>query len=136
VGPRLRRSVRRGWTELPKYSPWLLGILLGSWVFLVLRWTTLKKVPRVGAVRCWFYLAAKPSHVGVIVDRLAYPLHRPNSYGCQPKVQSFWFETVLPYLVAKPFLMESLPPRAHMSRPSGWGSEPLDWCCLVAFTPH
>jgi hypothetical protein len=30
----------------------------------VLRWTTIKKVPRVGAVRCWFYLVAKALGVG------------------------------------------------------------------------
>jgi hypothetical protein len=31
----------------------------------------------------WLYLAAKPSHVGVDVDRLAYPLHRPTVRICQ-----------------------------------------------------
>jgi hypothetical protein len=34
---------------------------------------TLEKVLGVGAVRHWFYLAAKPPHVGVSVDRLASP---------------------------------------------------------------
>jgi hypothetical protein len=33
-------------------------------VFLVLRWITLKKVPRVGVVRHWLYLAAKVFGVG------------------------------------------------------------------------
>jgi hypothetical protein len=30
-----------------------------SGVFLALRWTTLKKIPGVGAVRHWLYLVAK-----------------------------------------------------------------------------
>jgi hypothetical protein len=29
------------------------------------------------------YLAAKPSHIGVDVDGLAYFLHRPTVYSCQ-----------------------------------------------------
>jgi hypothetical protein len=32
---------------------------------------------------CWFHLAAKPSHVGVDVDGLASPLHRPTTYNYQ-----------------------------------------------------
>jgi hypothetical protein len=35
------------------------GVRVCSGVFLVLRWMTLEKVPRVGAVRRWVYLAAK-----------------------------------------------------------------------------
>jgi hypothetical protein len=33
----------------------------------------------LGDIASWhrLYLAAKPSHVGVDVDRLAHPLHRP-----------------------------------------------------------
>jgi hypothetical protein len=41
------------------------------------------------ASRHWLYLAAKPSHVGVDVDRLACPLHRPTAYSHQSRGQSF-----------------------------------------------
>jgi hypothetical protein len=34
---------------------------------------TLEKVLGVSVVRCLIYLAAKPSHVGVDVDGLAWP---------------------------------------------------------------
>jgi hypothetical protein len=39
----------------------------------------------LGDVVVWrlFYLAAKPSSVGVDVDGLSYPLHRPTTNGCQ-----------------------------------------------------
>jgi hypothetical protein len=33
------------------------------------------------------YLAAKPAHVGVAVDGLAYPLHRPMACGRQTRGQ-------------------------------------------------
>jgi hypothetical protein len=33
------------------------------------------------------YLVAKPSHVGVDVDRLAYPLHHPMVHSCQMRGQ-------------------------------------------------
>jgi hypothetical protein len=35
----------------------------------------------------WLYLAAKPSHVGVNVDGLAYPLHRPMACNRQTRGQ-------------------------------------------------
>jgi hypothetical protein len=54
------------------------GVLLSSQVFLALRWMTLKKVLGDVASWCWLYFAAKPSHVGVDVDRLACPLHHPT----------------------------------------------------------
>jgi hypothetical protein len=62
-GPILRMSVYRGWTGLPRCSPWLPGVLLGSRVFLALRWTTLEKVLGVAAVGRCLYLATMPSHV-------------------------------------------------------------------------
>jgi hypothetical protein len=31
----------------------------------------------------WLWLTAKPSHMGVDVDKLAYPLCCPTAYGCQ-----------------------------------------------------
>jgi hypothetical protein len=73
----------------------------------------LEKVIGVGVVRRWLYLDAKPPQVGVDADGLSCPLHRPNACGCQPGVQSSWFEIVLPYLVPKPFLREALLLRAH-----------------------
>jgi hypothetical protein len=36
----------------------------------------------------WLYLAAKPSHVGVDMDGLAYPLHRLTACSYQPSVVS------------------------------------------------
>jgi hypothetical protein len=59
------------------------GVLIGSRVFLPLRWTMLEKVLGVGAVRRWFYLTAKPPHVGVGVDGLACLLHRPTTCSYQ-----------------------------------------------------
>jgi hypothetical protein len=58
-------------------------LLVGSRVFLSSRWTMLKKVFGVGAVRRWFYLAAKPPHVGVGVDWLACPPHHHMTYNHQ-----------------------------------------------------
>jgi hypothetical protein len=37
----------------------------------------------------WLYLAASPSHVGVDVDRLACPLHRPMACSCKTRGQRF-----------------------------------------------
>jgi hypothetical protein len=39
------------------------------------------------ASRHWFYLAAKPSYMGVDVDGLAYPLHCPTTRSCQARGQ-------------------------------------------------
>jgi hypothetical protein len=57
----------------------IYGVLIGSKVFLPSRWTMLKKVLTVGAVRRWFHLAGKPPHVGVNVVGLACPLHHPTT---------------------------------------------------------
>jgi hypothetical protein len=49
-------------------------------------------VAQVGSRRCHharLYLAAKPSHVGVDVDGLAYPLHHLVVYRRQMKGESF-----------------------------------------------
>jgi hypothetical protein len=43
----------------------------------------LKMVLGVGVVRSWSYLVAKSSQVGVEVDGISYPLHRPTAYGCR-----------------------------------------------------
>jgi hypothetical protein len=69
-GSKLRRSVRTGWTGPPEHSSWLPGIL-GAEVEM------LKMVLGEVAGWCLLYLVAKPSHVGVDVDRLSCPLHRP-----------------------------------------------------------
>jgi hypothetical protein len=53
------------------------GVLVGSKVFLPLRWMMLEKVPRDVASRCSPYLVAEPSNTGVDVDRLACPQHHP-----------------------------------------------------------
>jgi hypothetical protein len=45
----------------------------------------------------WLYLAAKPSHMEVDVDRLAYPLHRHTVYGRQTRGQSFLSGAALSY---------------------------------------
>jgi hypothetical protein len=49
----------------------------------------LEKVPGDVASGCWPYLVAKSSHVGIGVDRLAYPLHHPTTYNHQTRGQGF-----------------------------------------------
>jgi hypothetical protein len=58
------------------------GILVGSRVFWLPRWTMLEKVPDDVVSLCWPCLMAKPSHVGVDVDGLAYLLHHPMVHSC------------------------------------------------------
>jgi hypothetical protein len=43
----------------------------------------------------WLYLAAKPGHVGVDVDRLVFPLHRPMVYSHQMRGQGLLAGDVL-----------------------------------------
>jgi hypothetical protein len=69
--------------------------VLGSLVFLALRWTMLEKVLMDVTSWCWLYLAAKPSHVGADVDGLAYPLHHPMSYSHQTRGQGLLSGTAL-----------------------------------------
>jgi hypothetical protein len=45
----------------------------------------LKKVPKDVALWCMVYLTTKPPHVGVDVDGLACPLHRPTTCSCQTR---------------------------------------------------
>jgi hypothetical protein len=40
-------------------------------------------------VLCQFYLATKPSHVGVDKDGLSCPLHRPMVCNCHTREHSF-----------------------------------------------
>jgi hypothetical protein len=76
------------------------GVLLGSRAFSALRWTMPGMALGDVASRRWLYLAAKLSHVGVDVDSLACPLHRPMAYGHQMRGQSFLPGAVLSYRVA------------------------------------
>jgi hypothetical protein len=46
------------------------------------------------------YLTAKPSHVGVDVDGLAYPLHRPMVCDHQTRGLSFLSDATLPHHAA------------------------------------
>jgi hypothetical protein len=41
------------------------------------------------------YLTVTPSHVGVDVDRLAYPLHHPTVHSCQMKGQGLLLGAIL-----------------------------------------
>jgi hypothetical protein len=55
----------------------------------------LKKVPRDIALWCWPYLVAKPSHTGVDVDGLAYPLHQPTICSYQMRGHGLLLSVVL-----------------------------------------
>jgi hypothetical protein len=44
------------------------------------------------------HLAAKPSHVGVGVDQLSCPLHRPTACNCQTRGHSFLLGATLSHL--------------------------------------
>jgi hypothetical protein len=63
-----------------------LVVPLGSWA---LRWMMPGTVLGDVASRCWLYLVAKPSHVGVDVDGLACPLHHPTVYSWQMRRHGF-----------------------------------------------
>jgi hypothetical protein len=43
----------------------------------------------------WLYLTAKPSHMGVDVDGLTYPLHRPMIRSCQTRGQGLLPSVIL-----------------------------------------
>jgi hypothetical protein len=60
----------------------------------------LEKVLRYIASRCWPYLVAKSSHVGVDVDGLACPLHRPTAYNRQMMGQGFLLDAILSHQAA------------------------------------
>jgi hypothetical protein len=48
-----------------------------------------------GSFAMWLYLMAKPFHMGVDVDWLAYPLHRPTVRRCQTRRHGFLLDTIL-----------------------------------------
>jgi hypothetical protein len=56
------------------------SILIGSRLFLALRWMTLEKVLGVGAMRHWLYLAAKALGVGPTRHSLVSSLHWVVAY--------------------------------------------------------
>jgi hypothetical protein len=58
-------------------------------------------------------MAAKPSHVGVDADRLAYHLHCPTASGCQTRAHGPLTDATLLYLVIKLLLRVSLPEQAR-----------------------
>jgi hypothetical protein len=63
----MRATIHRGWMGLHGHSSWFQGTAVDDAHDSTWR-------------RCCFarlYLAAKPSHIGVDVDGLACPLHRP-----------------------------------------------------------
>jgi hypothetical protein len=64
-------------------------------MLLVVSWTTLEKVPGDVTSWCQFYLAAKPPHVGVDVNGLAFPLHGSMACGRQMRRQGFLLGVIL-----------------------------------------
>jgi hypothetical protein len=74
--PILRRSVRRGRLGLVGYSSQFSGVLDAE---VDDAWDDFWR----GSFVAWFYLAAKPSYMGVDVDRLVCPLHHPMVQSCQ-----------------------------------------------------
>jgi hypothetical protein len=53
-----------------------------------------------GSFTMRLYLMATPSHMGVDVDGLAYPLHQPTVRSCQMRGQGLLLGVVLSCLVA------------------------------------
>jgi hypothetical protein len=43
----------------------------------------------------WLYFLPKPSHVGINVDGLAYPLHRPMAHSYQTRGQDLLLGAIL-----------------------------------------
>jgi hypothetical protein len=68
------------------------GILLGS---RAPRWMVPETIIGDIALRHRLYLATKPSHVGVDVDGLAYPMHCPMVYIHQMRGQGFLSDVAL-----------------------------------------
>jgi hypothetical protein len=74
--PILRRSIRRGRLGLLECSSLLSG-------FLDADVDDTRDDSCRGSFMVWLYLVAKPSHVGIDVDGLSCPLHRPTIRSCQ-----------------------------------------------------
>jgi hypothetical protein len=66
---------------VPESSSYLLSVLFGS--LLNTEVDDARDDSWRGSFTNRLYLAAKPSHVEVDVDGLAYPLHRPMTHSCQ-----------------------------------------------------
>jgi hypothetical protein len=91
-------------------------------------------MPRMalGDVASWhqFYMAAKPSHVGVDLDGLACPLHRPTSYSCQTMGHGFLIGDVLSHhAVVGAFLGDKKPPGLDIR----WSVDRLDTCVTESY---
>jgi hypothetical protein len=71
VGPQTGNVSSSSLDKDARLSSWLPGVdVAGAW-----------NGTRGRFCFIWLYLFAKPSHVGVDVDKLAYLLHRPMVYG-------------------------------------------------------
>jgi hypothetical protein len=129
-------QTREGWFTEVGWG--FYGILVGSRVFLPSRWTMLEKVLGGSVVRCWFYLADKPLHVGVGVDGLAFPMHHPMTCSHQKRGQGLLPGIVLSYRCngrcrlpgdVKPpgrgYLMECYHPGTRYWKPLGTASGSL-----------
>jgi hypothetical protein len=87
--PRPRRLVRNGWTGLLHHSSWILGVLLGAWIFFALRWTMPGTFLGDVSSQHLLYFAAKPFHVGVDADGVGCLLQCPTTYSYQMRGQDF-----------------------------------------------
>jgi hypothetical protein len=104
------------------------GILLGS---RALRWIMPRTVFGDVVMLHWLYLAAKPSHVGVDVDRLAYPLHCPTTCSRQTRGQSFLLGAALSHhatVVGGTFLGGARPPSLNI-----WWSVDRSSTCMMKY---
>jgi hypothetical protein len=95
----------------------------------------LEKVPRDIASRCWPYLVAKSSHVGVDVNGLACPLHRPMSCSHQMRGHGFLPGAILSHRVVVgggTLLGDAKPLGLDISG----GTDRLGTCIIEFYTEH
>jgi hypothetical protein len=97
------------------------GLLISSRVFLALRWMMLEKVFGVGAMRSVPYLLAKPSKVGVDVERTPCSLCPPPSVGVGLAYRFFGLGRFFLAWSPSLYLGESQPIWAYAPRRSGRG---------------
>jgi hypothetical protein len=71
--------------SVPESSSYLLGVLFGSRAFLALRWMMLETILREVASRSSFTSRLSLPTLGVDMDGLACPLHRPMARSYQAK---------------------------------------------------
>jgi hypothetical protein len=118
---RLRMSICRGWTWLPRHSSWLPGAEVegvwdGSWCC------------HVG--RCFTWLLSLPTW-GVMYVGPTCRLHHPSTCGWQTRGHSPLTDTVLHYLATKLLQRMSPPTSVHTLLLSGKGIESFDGHCPV-----